>query len=152
MKRQILIADYNEDSGVSFLKVHTKYGTFSAFAICAKEDRPYQNRYDGFKICEYKIMVKALRAKYHALQERANGIKDVCTRFQKAGWTDKDEQLDAAHDWFAWQGEVAQREADKVKAQYKVLEENFKDYAAKVVRDRKWAREKMAVEQGPQEN
>lgn len=75
MRDQLVCADYNEVTGVSTVKLNTKYGTFEHSVVCSPEDKDVQNKFDGCKFAEYLCQVDKLKAKARAFRERANGME-----------------------------------------------------------------------------
>lgn len=71
---QIVIESYDEKTGISRVKLNTKYGTFDHSVRVAEEDKDIENRHDGVKFALYKCQIDATRAKGRALRERAKGM------------------------------------------------------------------------------
>ena len=74
MRDQLVSATYNEATGVSTVKLNTKYGTFEHSVVVAPEDKDVANKFDGCKFAEYLCQIDKLRAKARAFRERAIGI------------------------------------------------------------------------------
>lgn len=71
---QIVIENYDEKTGISRVKLNTKYGTFDHSVEIAEEDKDIENRHDGVKFALYKCQIDKKREKGRALRERAKGM------------------------------------------------------------------------------
>lgn len=72
---QIVVEEYNPETGVSRVKLNTKYGVFEHSVKIAEEDKDVENRHDGVKFALYKCQIDKMRAKGRVLRERANGME-----------------------------------------------------------------------------
>lgn len=149
MKQDVLEAWY--DDGFTYLKVHTKYGNFSAWAECKEQDSDVQNKWDGYKFCEYKIELQILKAKYKIFQERANGMRqmlDYCRIVSLDSWTDET--------WSVIQGlekqyKIAQYQTDALKKKYKEMEARYPKFCEDLLDLRRAARIKNFDEESTKE-
>lgn len=71
---QIVIESYDKNTGVSRVKLNTKYGTFDHSVEISPEDKDVENRFDGIRFAMYLCQIDKLRAKARAYRERGNGM------------------------------------------------------------------------------
>lgn len=71
---QIVVESYDPETGVSRVKLNTKYGVFDHSVSISEEDKDIENRHDGVKFALYKCQIDKIRAKARALRERAKGM------------------------------------------------------------------------------
>ncbi len=71
---QIVIESYDPETGISRVKLNTKYGSFDHSVAISEEDRDVENRHDGVKFALYLCQIDKLRAKARTFRERANGM------------------------------------------------------------------------------
>lgn len=90
MKGKIIDSYYSEKAGFTKIVKATKYGTFEYIAKCEKEDKPFQNEWDGYKFCEYQCDIQALREKIKWMNQRLLGMKQLFYTFIEAAEVDED--------------------------------------------------------------
>ncbi len=81
---QIVIESYDPETGISRVKLNTKYGTFDHSVAIAEEDKDIENRHDGVKFALYKCQIDKLRAKARVFRERANGATHAANVLYRA--------------------------------------------------------------------
>lgn len=136
MKNKVLYSFSNNI--YSHCEIENKYGFFEEKAYVSDEDLDIANKWDGGRICEYRITIKTLKAKYKVMKERANGIKHACNVLRDNPHTD-----DLTVAMFERQASIAEREANKVKAQYQNMEENFDTFVEQLQNNRREARARV---------
>lgn len=147
MKQNVIFANYHEKTGETILVLQNKYGTFTAKAQVHEKDRDIQNRWDGFKFCEYKIRIKTLKAKYKKLMARLEGMQILEERW--CDWSfykERNEDCYCLEDFetaaFLFsQVRAAHKEAEEVKREYKALEEKYVELSEALLDERRKARE-----------
>lgn len=147
MKQKILKAQYYPDTGHTQLKVHNKYGTFEAWVKVHPEDEEIENRWDGFKFCEYKIAIQTLKAKARVLLERVNGMAHLSRVLNKSGkmrWTDDIYPIEVLIDS---QVNAAERDYLRVRNQYKMMEQRYPEFCEQILAERRKARDKFKNEE-----
>ena len=146
MKQKILYADYEKETGFTNVTAENKYGTFHTFVHTEPEDFDIENRWDGFRFCDYKIYVETLKAKYKVLKERANGMATLVDRFCNSGRIDKSDNCLEDYKWICRQLGIARREAEEVKQQYENMKKNYPVYCDKVLQERRENRARIEKE------
>ena len=61
MKYKILEAHYNKETGISYVKIQSKYGIFSATSKIHEEDKLYESSFTGCHIAELKARRKSYK-------------------------------------------------------------------------------------------
>lgn len=143
MKQHIIYSNYDEELGLTEVIAENKYGRFSAQAVCFEEDFNVQNRWDGFRLCEYKIYLQTLKAKYRKLMDRADGMFQMFERFDFESNIFNDEQLTKIFDYMYKQVRTARNEAYKVKDQYEAMKKNYPMYCETILKERREMRNKI---------
>lgn len=81
---QIVIENYDKNTGVSRVKLNTKYGTFDHSVTISAEDKDIENRHDGIRFAMYLCQIDKLRAKARAYRERGKGMEHAANVLYKA--------------------------------------------------------------------
>lgn len=71
-KIKLIDANYNEETGISYVKINTDYGEFEGFAKLHEEDRSIASKYAG---CQYAEMRAVLKYMKHRIKILAHQIK-----------------------------------------------------------------------------
>ena len=139
MRQTILCADYDETDGSTYLKISNKYGTFHAFAEIDPVDEDIENRWDGFKFCEYKIHLKTLQAKIKKFKERLKGM-DILLNSLAPQIKEIGEYGDAQFDLY-YAGEkqrnIFARELAKLEQEYKQKMEQYPNFCNMILNQRR---------------
>ena len=122
MKGKILDSDCCPETGWTYVVKNTKYGTFTAESYCAAEDMEYFNEWDGYRLCEYKCDLQALKEKIKWLRQRYIGMDQMLSH------TPLSEATKDAYD-LAWslycQIQKEQNLYDRLKDNYPIYAENL---------------------------
>lgn len=143
---QIVIESYDPETGISRVKLNTKYGTFDHSVTISEEDRDVENRHDGVKFALYKCQVDKLRAKGRALRERAKGIEHAANVLCRAAtdptlryWKYTGDSVMLVR----IQAEVFADEARKLFEKADEMEKDYPDMVASVLNARRAFREHL---------
>lgn len=85
---KIIVAEYDEETGVSTVSIGTPWGAFTESVMLHEDDKDVANRWDGCKFAHYLCVIDKLIAKGHAFIERSNGINHAATVIARAMYTD----------------------------------------------------------------
>lgn len=72
---EIVKAEYNPETGVSYVEKVTRYGTFSGRAKVSDCDKDVANRWDGCRFAEFKADLKMRKNKVKQYHQRYIGAK-----------------------------------------------------------------------------
>lgn len=139
MKELVVKSEYDPETGVSEMIKSNKYGCFSAVAVVHAEDRPYANKWDGLRFCEYKIDTQVAHAKAVMLRERANGIKAAIQSIEPPA----EGEEDYTYEKLVAQYQDARRRYEAQYAKYKSMRERYAEYAETILQCRKEWRERI---------
>lgn len=147
MKQKIIYAEYDAEKGTTVLTLQNKYGVFTAKCKTSYKDKDIQNRWDGFKFCEYKIHIQTLKAKHKKLLARAEAMEILYEQW--AAWSllkERNEDFYCEEDFetaeFLFdQVSVAFREAAEIKKEYNLLEQRYGEVCDNILDQRRKARE-----------
>lgn len=147
MKQKTVYAEYDAEKGTTILTIQNKYGTFTAQCKVSEHDKDIQNRWDGFKFCEYKIYIQTLKTKHKKLLARAEAMEILYNQW--ADWSllkerNEDfyceEDFETAEFLFS-QMSTAFREAAEVKKQCNILKQRYNEVCDNILDERRKARE-----------
>lgn len=139
MKEFDVMAKYDPETGVSTLIKMNKYGTFRATALVDDEDKPYANKWDGLRFCEYKIDTQVAHAKAVMLRERMNGIKAAIQSIVPPA----EEEEDYTYEKLLAQYRDARRRYEDQYAKYKSMKARYVEYTDAILHCRKEWRERI---------
>lgn len=74
---KIIFDHFNEEEGVTIVSRSSPQGVFTSLAFCAPEDRDVMNKWDGYRIADYKNSVLIHKTKANNFLQRAKGIKEA---------------------------------------------------------------------------
>lgn len=84
MKNKLIYSNYDRETGISFIKIRNKYGTFEARAKLCEEDRDIESRFLGCEIalCKaeiktFKTVLKDLDIQIHTLRNFEKTLKSL---------------------------------------------------------------------------
>lgn len=63
MKWKIISADFNKDTGISYVKIDTDLGVFEGKSILHKEDEDIVSNFEGCRYAELRAVTKYIKAK-----------------------------------------------------------------------------------------
>lgn len=160
MKQQIIQANYDEETGITYLQSHNKYGTFAAQVQCREEDKDIQNRWDGFSFCEYKIRMQTLKKKYQTLQERLKGMRQMQWSATLSLKDNKDPECVENH-YCKCSFNIlksiessiynTEKQMEEAKSQYLQMKNGYYDFVEKTLELRRYARNKIKNEEPTEE-
>ena len=135
-RKKNVTADYNENTGTSFVSVESRWGRFTAYAQVAEQDLPIKNKWDGCKIAHYRCYIQEMEAKARALRERAKGAEQV---YNVMSWTNDYPAIDK----IKRQVDNLYRQADEAKECAENLKTNFPYFLDKLEKSRNEIRNKV---------
>jgi hypothetical protein len=74
---KIIFDHFNEEEGVTIVSRSSPQGVFTSLAFCAPEDRDVMNKWDGYRIADYKNSILIHKTKANNFLQRAKGIKEA---------------------------------------------------------------------------
>lgn len=60
---KLIFSNYNEEDGISYVKIQTNIGNFEGYAYLDPEDKEYASKFFGCKIAEYRAIIRYLKEK-----------------------------------------------------------------------------------------
>lgn len=143
MKNKIIDSFYTED-GLTYLCIVNKYGIFDATAQVYPEDYDIENRWDGFKFCEYKIHLQILNAKIKKFKERLKGmdilLNNLASQIKEVGeYGDAQLELYYAGER---QRNILARDIAKLEIEYKEKMKNYPVFCNNILNQRRELRNK----------
>lgn len=134
--RQTVLKEYY-CGGHTELTLSNKYGIFSASCDAVDEDADIATKWDGFRFCEYKIMIQTLKTKARFLQERAKGMRHLINMMDSDGKADEsNDYLDVILKMERL-AKIADCDAKNVREQARKMEEAYPAYTEYVLSERK---------------
>lgn len=82
MKRKIIDSFYNDELGLSYVKIRTKYGDFEGESELHEEDRDIVSSFAGCRYAESKAIEKCFKQQIKELRLQVKGIKDVLSMLE----------------------------------------------------------------------
>lgn len=82
MKRKIIDNFYNDELGLSYVKIRTKYGDFEGESELHEEDRDIASSFAGCQYAESKAIEKCLKQQVKELRLQVKGIQDVLSTLE----------------------------------------------------------------------
>lgn len=77
MRYKLTEAYYDEDTGISTVRIQTNLGQFSGMAVLNKEDIEVKSNFAGCKLAESRAYIKYLKAKIKNIKIEIKGIQDL---------------------------------------------------------------------------
>ena len=74
---KLVDAIYDENTGISSVKISTNFGNIEKFVKVAEADKDIANQFDGCYIAEFDCHVEMYRRKARALYQRYIGAKEL---------------------------------------------------------------------------
>ncbi len=116
----------------------TPYGIMEATVYCRKEDADADNRWDGFKMADYKISTEVHRKRAEVYRERAKGVKELADNLKfsfnrGSGATGK---MNRQYDYML-------KRAEKERNAYRDMRDNYHAYCDVLLEQRRNYRKKM---------
>lgn len=130
---KIIVAEYDEETGISTVSIDTSWGVFTESAILHEEDKDVANRWDGCRFANYKCIADKYAAKGHAFLERAKGIEHAANVWLGTGRTTDYTMLRTFHR----QAEIAAREGHNCISIANKMRKDYNDYVEEVLSNRR---------------
>lgn len=130
---KIIVAEYDEETGISTVSIDTPWGVFTESAILHEEDKDVANRWDGCRFANYKCIADKYAAKGHAFLERAKGIEHAVNVWLGTYRTTDYTMLKA----FRRQAEIAAREGHNCISVANKMRKDYNDYVEEVLSNRR---------------
>lgn len=152
---QIVIEEYNAETGTSRVKLNTKYGVFDRTVTISDEDKDIENRHDGIKFAMYLCQIDKLRAKARVFRERAYGMEHAGNVLFAAAMDPNCKYFKYSADSVMLvriQEEVARDEARKCDDKADQMEEDYPSMVESVLNARRAFREHLDKKEDDGEN
>lgn len=132
------IKDSGEYASMTRLVRSTPYGLMEATVYCRKEDDDADNRWDGFKMADYKISMNLHRKRAAVYRQRAKGMKELVDnlRFSYNINTGIIMRMESQYDSML-------KRAKKEKNAYRDMRDNYSAYCDVLLDQRRNYRKKM---------
>lgn len=152
---QIVIENYDKNTGVSRVKLNTKYGTFDHSVTVSAEDKDIENRYDGIRFAMYLCQIDKLRAKARTYRERGNGMTHAANVLYSAATDPKLKYWNYGADpvmLVRIQAEVAFDEARKCSEKADEMEAGYAEMVESILNTRRALRKHIEKKEGNGKN
>lgn len=74
---RLIFSNYDEEDGISYVKIQTNIGHFEGYAYLNEEDKEYASKFFGCKIAEYRAIIEYLKERIFRTNLELNELKKL---------------------------------------------------------------------------
>lgn len=84
VKSKLITAHYDEESGLSYVKIANKFGTFDALAALHPKDRERGSRYAGCEYAHIRAEIKSVKEQIKSQRYRIKVLTELLAEYQNS--------------------------------------------------------------------
>ena len=84
VKSKLITAHYDEESGLSYVKIANKFGTFDALATLHPKDKERGSRYAGCEYAHIRAEIKSVKEQIKSQRYRIKVLTELLAEYQNS--------------------------------------------------------------------
>lgn len=84
VKSKLITAHYDEESGLSYVKIANKFGTFDALAVLHPKDKERGSRYAGCEYAHIRAEIKSVKEQIKSQRYRIKVLTELLAEYQNS--------------------------------------------------------------------
>lgn len=84
VKSKLITAHYDEESGLSYVKIANKFGTFDALAALHPKDKERGSRYAGCEYAHIRAEIKSVKEQIKSQRYRIKALTELLAEYQNS--------------------------------------------------------------------
>jgi hypothetical protein len=84
VKSKLITAHYDEESGLSYVKIANKFGTFDALAALHPKDKERGSRYAGCEYAHIRAEIKSVKEQIKSQRYRIKVLTELLAEYQNS--------------------------------------------------------------------